>query len=419
MATKTIKNGGLKMRYDVVLVINDAINSVKACIKSLAKVEYDKKLINIILVDNTSVAEITQILCSLKQDNNAFGGFEIIQSQKNKGVSFANNQGANCGSSPFVFFLNVNAQVSENLFLELDGAIEKNQNATAFECRCKPFETTSHIDPVTLEKPIADMRALVIKKDIFVSVGGFDRHLEGQCAVADLSWQICAVGAKIQYVPTAFVTFLTIENDEDKLFPYIMKHYETLLLNYKYANFAKILKAEKAYINEIKRPLHFENVRKELLKKYLKHFCALWHFLFYRFNFDNRAKLKKCEFKSELLTDRGREKLEPFSEKPLVSVVIRTYNKKDYLRLALTSIANQTYKNIEVIVAEDGEDTAQEMLKKEFSHLNIKYINDGVRKGRGANGNAGLKAASGEYCMFLDDDDLFYPEHIELFVSKA
>ena len=97
----------------------------------------------------------------------------------------------------------------------------------------------------------------------------------------------------------------------------------------------------------------------------------------------------------------------------LVSIIIRTCGRPHILKGALESVRNQTYKNIEVVVAEDGENTAKKMLEEDFSDLNIKYANTGKKKGRTIVGNLALSMATGCYFNFLDDDDLLFPEHVE------
>ena len=92
-------------------------------------------------------------------------------------------------------------------------------------------------------------------------------------------------------------------------------------------------------------------------------------------------------------------------EKELVSIIVRTCNRPHILREALESIRRQTYPNIEVVVAEDGANTAQEMLETEFSDMNIRYACTGERKGRTVVGNLALSMASGAYMNFLDDAD--------------
>ena len=105
-------------------------------------------------------------------------------------------------------------------------------------------------------------------------------------------------------------------------------------------------------------------------------------------------------------------------ELPLVSIIVRTCGRPDYLRETLVSIRNQTYKNIEVVVAEDGEAISDKMINEEFSDMNIKYFATNEKVGRCKAGNLALKNASGDYLNFLDDDDLFYPDHVEVLVSE-
>jgi glycosyltransferase involved in cell wall biosynthesis len=102
---------------------------------------------------------------------------------------------------------------------------------------------------------------------------------------------------------------------------------------------------------------------------------------------------------------------------PLVSVIIRTCNRPKTLKNALISVRNQTYSNIEIVVVEDGKNTSEKMIKEEYSDINIRYFFYGDKVGRTKTGNYALKQAKGKYFNFLDDDDTFYPNHIELLVK--
>lgn len=100
---------------------------------------------------------------------------------------------------------------------------------------------------------------------------------------------------------------------------------------------------------------------------------------------------------------------------PLVSVIIPTYNSAKYIKETLDSVFNQTYKNIEVIVVDDGSvDNTREILEKYNSK--IKYIYQG-NKGPSAARNRGIKEARGSYIAFLDSDDLWLPEKLEKHTS--
>lgn len=100
----------------------------------------------------------------------------------------------------------------------------------------------------------------------------------------------------------------------------------------------------------------------------------------------------------------------------MVSIIMRTCNRPHILKNALESVRAQTYQNIEVIIAEDGQATAQQMVETEFSDLNIKYACTGERKGRTVVGNLALSMATGKYMNFLDDDDILFPNHVEKLV---
>ncbi len=100
---------------------------------------------------------------------------------------------------------------------------------------------------------------------------------------------------------------------------------------------------------------------------------------------------------------------------PRVSIVIPAYNMAEYTSRCVKSILNQTYKNIEIIVVDDGskDNTKAEMLK--FGDR-IKYVckeNGGACSAR----NFGARLAQGKYIGFLDCDDMYLPQKVELSVK--
>lgn len=100
----------------------------------------------------------------------------------------------------------------------------------------------------------------------------------------------------------------------------------------------------------------------------------------------------------------------------LVSVIIPTYNRVEKVGEAIESALNQTYKNIEVIVVNDeGEDITDVI--KEFDDSRLKLITHKKNKGLAGTRNTGIKNANGKYIALLDDDDIFYPNHIQVAVS--
>lgn len=95
---------------------------------------------------------------------------------------------------------------------------------------------------------------------------------------------------------------------------------------------------------------------------------------------------------------------------PLVSVIIRSMDRST-LSDALDSVALQTYPNIEVVVVNaKGEDHRE--IGKWCGRFPLRVVGTGKRLKRSLAANCGLDSANGEYFIFLDDDDLFDPDHI-------
>lgn len=106
---------------------------------------------------------------------------------------------------------------------------------------------------------------------------------------------------------------------------------------------------------------------------------------------------------------------------PLVSILIPTYNQTYYLKQALDSALNQSYKNIEIIICDDSTTTEVQTLVEQYmkSYNQIKYINNGGPSGfRGKiNLNKCYAAAAGEYIAYLLHDDLFNIQKISKMIN--
>lgn len=108
------------------------------------------------------------------------------------------------------------------------------------------------------------------------------------------------------------------------------------------------------------------------------------------------------------------------SEQPLVSIIIPVYNVEQYLRECLDSVISQTYRNLEIIIVNDGSPDGSGSICEEYAAKDsrIKYFvkeNGGLSDAR----NYGLKHIGGEYFIFLDSDDAVSPRQIGLLVANA
>ena len=108
------------------------------------------------------------------------------------------------------------------------------------------------------------------------------------------------------------------------------------------------------------------------------------------------------------------------SNKPLVSVIIPIYNTRDYdLIKCINSIINQSYKNIEIILVDDGSNISNKKIIANFSRkekkVNVFHIkNSGVSNAR----NVGINNSNGDYIMFVDADDWIDENCIELCIDN-
>jgi GT2 family glycosyltransferase/MoaA/NifB/PqqE/SkfB family radical SAM enzyme/Flp pilus assembly protein TadD len=102
---------------------------------------------------------------------------------------------------------------------------------------------------------------------------------------------------------------------------------------------------------------------------------------------------------------------------PLVSVIVPTYNRPNQLVIALKSVLGQTYKNLELIVVNDAGTDVENVVSSLRESQPITYIKHGKNRGLAAARNSGIKLARGKYIAYLDDDDLFYPRHVETLVA--
>ena len=105
-------------------------------------------------------------------------------------------------------------------------------------------------------------------------------------------------------------------------------------------------------------------------------------------------------------------------ETPLVSVVLPTRNRPDFLCRALQSVLAQTYPAIEVLVVNDGGIDVQELITCLDQKGIIRYFNLPETVERSAARNLALRQARGRYITYLDDDDRYYPHHINTLVNQ-
>ena len=98
----------------------------------------------------------------------------------------------------------------------------------------------------------------------------------------------------------------------------------------------------------------------------------------------------------------------------LVSVIVPTYNHGRFIRAAIESVLAQTYENVEIIVVDDFSTDDTEQIVAGYASPRVKYIKSANQGIVATSRNVGVRAAAGEYVAFLDADDIWETNKLEL-----
>jgi len=104
----------------------------------------------------------------------------------------------------------------------------------------------------------------------------------------------------------------------------------------------------------------------------------------------------------------------------LISVIIPSYNSGKFLGEAIESVVNQTYKNIEIIVINDGStDNTEEIVKKwQKKDRRIRYLKHKENRGLSVARNDGIRISKGDFISLLDADDFWMKDKLEKQMKK-
>jgi GT2 family glycosyltransferase len=328
--------------------------------------------------------------------------------------------------SKYLFLLNQDAELEAGSLQRLIETAETDTlDTAAWELRQVPYEHPKAYDPVTLETPWFSGAAVLIRADAFSAVSGFEARLFMYGEDVDLSWRLRAGGWRLRYAPSCTVIHRTYAKPaEVKPLQVLGSTFANLCLRTRFGTWLDIAVGIAGHFRAIQGPQDFPGRRAGLVRNLFRFATQLPYFrstrvrrtptfmpLFSGFSYELRRHGAFHHFQT--LEEANA------SDRPLVSILVRTTQRPAWLRQALQSIRNQTYLNTEVVVVEDGEAVSQDMIEKEFGDMRIIYRATQNRVGRSDAGNLALSLAHGDWLNFLDDDDLFFADHIEVVLQTA
>ena len=374
------------------------------------------------MVDNRSTDGTVSALRSFqKKYGDDFGSFKVIRSRKNVGFGRGNNMGFALGESDLVAFFNVDTEVLPDTLTELVKAVEQSEkNVAMWELRQFPYEHPKLYDPITLDALWSSGAAFAVRREVFARLHGFDDKIFMYAEDVDLSWRFRSFGYHIRYVPRSVIMHYSYESAGTvKPKQHVFGVINNLQLRYRFGSWYDIIKGHMQFWSLMAIPPAFPGSKTYLLKEYFKHFSHVSHFRSKKSKGNDKAfKPFFAGWDYAPVRDGGYYENRLPEAYPLVSVIVRTCGRPAVLRETLLSLRNQTWPNLEIVVVEDGPDLSRAMIEKEFSDLNILYEASGEKVGRSRAGNRAMELAHGIYLNFLDDDDVFYADHVEVLAGE-
>ncbi len=331
---------------------------------------------------------------------------KYIKTKNNIGFGSGVNKGAKHAKGEFILVVNPDTKLKSNTLELLAKVLHAYKDVGLVEPMQIPFEHPKFYNPVTLEPVWSSGCCFLVRKEVFERLKGFDENIFLYAEDVDFSWRVKGEGFKLKYIPTAKI-YHDFTSERSSLHKYNPLSNLYLRLKYRksFKNWLFLFLIKRSFSADVFRYFKLGLKARQNLNLNYKVFFDIVFFDPTSFGYE---PFRRRGFDVPLLQ---------ISDYPKVSVIIRTHNRKELFRRAITSVANQTYKNIEVIVVEDRSNEALAVIRDFEKDLEINYMK--IFEGRTRALNKGLELSTGKYIMFLDDDDILFCDAIELLVSYA
>jgi GT2 family glycosyltransferase len=405
---------------DVGIVTYNSRRWIAGFVDSLLALDYPRDKVVIRFVDNsstdTTVAELEAVAPRLRE-----AGFRVeVLQRPNLGFGAGHNAAIRAGRAPFCLVTNIDLTFEADcLGRVVATALADRPQAAAWELRQKPYEHPKFYDPVTGSTNWNAHACVLLRRAALDAVGGYDETLFMYGEDVELSYRLRRGGYLLRYCPAASVWHYSYEDaNQVKPLQYTGSTFANLYLRLKYGNRIDACAVPLLAARLLAAPEAYPGSRRQVARNLLKLLAVAPRALLGRRRSTAYFPFRTWDY--EFIRDGAFVEQQPLpAEQPLVSVITRTYAGRDlYLRQAMLSVAHQTWSNLEHIVVEDGGDTMRGLTQEIAlaTGRTVRFVANG-KHGRSSAGNAGLAAARGRWCVFLDDDDLLFAEHVEVLAT--
>lgn len=409
-------------RIDVSVVTFNSQRWIDSFFDSVETLNYPKDRISLRFVDNGSTDETVRRLKAAFARLQRLGLTVEVVERPNLGFGAGHNAGLAGGKAEFCLVTNIDLTfVSDALSRVVATAVADAPRAVAWELRQKPYEHPKFYDPVTGTTNWNSHACVLLRRSAFDAVGGYDDNLFMYGEDVELSYRLRRQGGVLRYCPAAVVMHYSYTTaGQVKPLQYTGSTFASLYLRLKFGSMKNLLAVPLMGTALFLAPQPYPGARRAVVRSLLRLLVKAPGALLGRKSSEVAFAFRGWDY--ELARDGAFVEggLLP-DECPLVSVVTRTYRgRHQFLRQAILSVAHQTWPNIEHVIVEDGGETMRPIIDElaAVTGLVIRFVS--IKKaGRSSAGNAGLAAAQGRWCVFLDDDDLLFADHVEALVQAV
>lgn len=412
---------------DVSFVTFNSARWLGPLLHSLRSQDYPVKKLNITFVDHGSTDASLELLENFRSSfAELFDGFTIIR-QDNLGYGPGHDRAIRSTRHPLLLISNVDVEFRPETLTELVAeALNDDAMVAGWESRQSPFEHPKHYDPVTRETTWQAHACVLLRRSAYESVGGYDPLIFMYAEDVELSYRLRSQGYRLRYCPRSVITHHTYVDSKELGKPLQLAGSAVgntiVRLRYGYLR-DKVVGCCLLVLQNFSVAQRLSSSAKTLRRESAKVAANLKHFLSGKGLQDAGFPLRLFDY--ELRREGASWRSLEIRESPMISIITRTHggrNRDLLIKQAGASVFNQTYKNVEWVVVEDGGETRRPVFEGlRASHRPsakaLFIVSDGG--GRSAAGNLGLERSSGEFACFLDDDDLLYADHVETLLAAV
>ncbi len=380
--------------------------------------------LEVLVLDNASTDETSEVLARFSGDPR----LRVMRNTRNIGGPLNWNNALRMASGRYVAMLSADDYFLPGHLRRMVSAMDAHPSVSLAYCPCiwvdaagNSFGVKNHsghaaTDYVGGRNEVADLlrfdcyitpSAALIRRSVFESIGALDYSLHGAIDW-DLWIRIAEKAPDFAFFKEALVAY-RIHPGQDTVTQtaraYTLRDHINILWNVIERGGLPLCQGKAAEIFALLKA-RFESFPRDLVAHLEPHIHALERILSGVTGLDIGNMRARAEGQ-KISTSTP-------ANIPLVSVIVPTYNRPEFLERCLASILGQSHANLEIIVVNDAGSPVEAIIRRHNHSGRIYYLSLATNKGAAAARNAGLRLAQGDYITFLDDDDEYLPDHVSI-----